>query len=297
MRKIIAIGKCGLDILMDGSQPSASCPGGRILNAAARLGQCGYEVAMVGECGADNVGDIVVSYLEDNGVNTRSIDRYTDGVTPTTLIFHQKDRENRAVSYERYPEESFDVVWPRIDADDIIIFGAYFSIDPRVRTRLLEIINYASERKAIIVYAPGFWPSQVPRITKVMPAILENLELADIVITRTQDLQAIYSTADPTTAYRDHVSFYCRTMLNADISTGRIELFNGSETASGEGLSDGDRLAWDTGIISGVAAALVEQHLLRNSLDNLTDSERKAIVDNAIAHSSERIKNKKTNTQ
>ncbi len=293
MRKIIAIGKCGLDILMLDNQPSASFPGGRILNAAALLGSRGYNVTMVGECGADSVGDIVVSHLESLGVATRSIDRYTDGVTPTTVIFRHSDgRPTSTVDYERYPAESFDVVWPRIDADDIIIFGTFVALDERVRTRLLEIINYAAERNAIIVYAPGFSPTQVPRITRVMPAILENLELADIVITRTSDLQAIFNTSDAASAYRNHVSFYCHTMLNADSSTGRIELFNASATDSVEAPTPTDPLAWNAGIIAGVAETLIEQQLLRNSLDNLDQSQRKAIIATATTRASERLNNK-----
>ena len=278
MRKIIAIGKCGLDITMDGSTPVASFPGGRILNAAASLGRLGYDVSMAGECARDAVGDIVVTFLEECNVNTRSIDRYTEGVTPATLRFLSS---NDAVAYERYPAEGFDVVWPRIDADDIVIFGSYFALNPRVRTRLLEIINYAVERKAIIVYVPGFSTSEVPRITKVMPSILENFELADIVISRTDDLRAIYNTSDATEAFSRHIDFYCRTMLNIDIHDNRMTLFNGSEVESLDISPTANALGLNAGAIAGVVEAIIERQLLRSSLESPDPASRHALLTNA----------------
>ena len=263
---------------MDSSSPVASHPGGRILNAAASLGSLGYEVSMVGECARDAVGDIVVDFLESCNVNTRSIDRYTEGVTPTTLRFKQADTP---IAYYRYPTESFDVVWPRIDADDIVIFGSYFALDSRVRSRLLEIINYAVERKAIIVYLPGISTTEVPRITKVMPAILENFELADIVISRTDDLHAIYNTTDATEAFNRHINFYCRTMLNIDMQGSKLTLFNGTDAESLDFAPIANPLGWNAGAIAGTVETIIDRQLFRTSLEQLDLPSRQALLANA----------------
>lgn len=284
MRKIIAIGKCGLDVIMNEGVPVASFPGGRILNAAASLGSLGYEVSMVGECARDAVGDIVVGFLEDCNVNTRSIDRYTEGVTPATLRFSPS---GDTVAYSRYPTDGFDVVWPRIDADDIVIFGSFFALDERVRSRLLEIINYAVERKAIIIYVPGFTAIEVPRITKVMPAILENFEFADIVISRTDDLRAIYNTDNPSDAFGRHINFYCRTMLNIDLPGGVMTLFNGSEAESLDIATTVNPLGWNAGAIAGAVEAIFERQLLRSSFDCLDLSSRRTLLSNSRSRAEE----------
>ena len=287
MRKIIALGKCGLDILMEGNTPVASFPGGRILNAAASLGRLGMDVTMVGECARDSVGDIIVSFLEECGVNTRSIDRYTEGVTPVSLIFGSEGRHTSTVAYDRYPAEGFDVVWPRIDADDIVIFGSYFALDSRIRPRLLEILNYAAERKAIIIYVPGFSQSEVPRITKVMPAILENFELADLVVTRSRDLKNIYNTEDSAVAYNQHISFYCRTMLNLDFDGRKMILYNGAETDEIDVAPSTNSLGWNAGAIAGVAEAIINRQLLRTSLERLDRPSRCEILSNAKSRAAE----------
>ena len=55
------------------------------------------------------------------------------------------------------------------------MFGGYYAIDRRMRRRMLPLLQHAAERKALLVYLPGYLPQQEPRITRVMPSILENM--------------------------------------------------------------------------------------------------------------------------
>lgn len=63
-----------------------------------------------------------------------------------------------------------------------------------MRARMVPLLDSAAERGAVMIYLPGFMPSQTPRITRVMPAILDNLERAHIVITDTEALTTISTT-------------------------------------------------------------------------------------------------------
>lgn len=121
MRKIIIMGECALDLIYRNGVPEKSFPGGRLLNAAAILGRAGHPVTYVGECARDRVGDLIVDFLKESNVVTNSIDRYVDGVTPLNIFFlpDKKYPEGSVVPYRKFPEEKFDVVWPRIDSDDI----------------------------------------------------------------------------------------------------------------------------------------------------------------------------------
>ncbi len=143
MRKIIAIGESVLDTLFENRQHVKAFVGGRIANAAASLGMLGIHVSMVSECCTDIVGDTIINFFNRHQVDVKSIDRFTDGATAFSAIFNDP-QETRIVNYGKYPDDRFDVVWPRIDEDDIVIFGSLYAIDVPQRERLFEMISYAA---------------------------------------------------------------------------------------------------------------------------------------------------------
>jgi fructokinase len=210
MRKIIIIGESTLSISFNGSTPIASAPHGVLLNTAAELARAGLPVSFVSEIANDPVGEIIRSYLDNAGVDTHSVDTFTGGSTQVKLNFS----DGRSSRYGSYHDSAFTVVWPRIDPDDILIFGEYYSLDPRDRARLFEIVRYAAERRATIIYVPDFDAARVRNITHVMPAIIENFEIADITVTTPADTLGIYNCADTARAFADHIAFYTHTLLN-----------------------------------------------------------------------------------
>lgn len=210
MRKIIIIGESALRITFHGNTPVASDPCGVLLNTAALLGRRGRPVSFVSELAADQVGDIILGFLTDAGVDTHSVDRFTGGSTQLQLSFDN----GRTSRYGDYRDAAFTVVWPRIDPDDILLFGGNYAVDPRSRARLFEMVRYARERRATVIYVPDFDPARVRNITHLMPAILESFEAADIAVTTSTDLSAIFGLSDPAKAFRDHIAFYTDTLLN-----------------------------------------------------------------------------------
>lgn len=155
MRKIIAIGESVLDTLYRNGQPIKAMVGGRIANATASLGMTGVPVTFCSECCTDSVGDIIVDFFNRHQVATTSIDRYTDGSTQLSAIFLGEDGNDKIVNYGVYPDaDRFDVVWPRIDEGDIVLFGSLYSIAQPQRERVYELLSYAAERKAVMVYLP-----------------------------------------------------------------------------------------------------------------------------------------------
>ncbi|MDE6486007.1 MAG: hypothetical protein K2L76_00710 [Muribaculaceae bacterium] len=259
-KKIICIGECGLDIVFgaDG-MPLGAMPGGRLANAAALLARGGLPVVVAGEAAADAVGDTVVAFLADAGADTHCVDRFTEGRTPVTIFMPAADGHMTATRYEAYAEECFDIVWPRIDEGDIVLFGGYYAIDRRMRARMLPLLQHAEERKAVLVYLPGFMPQQEPRITRVMPAILENLELAHMACTRSADLQMIFGGKDAEACYKNHIGFYCSTLLNVDAAARTLTLYSRGGTDTLElPLSQCTSLIWNAGAAAGAVKALHE---------------------------------------
>lgn len=301
MRRIILIGECALDIVFPPTQnnfPLATLsnlnavPGGRMLNAAALLGTLHENVSYVSEAGRDRIGDMIVSYLAANNVNVASIDRYADGDTPSNLFFPVDETHptKSIMIYRRYPAESFDVRWPDVSEDDIVVFGSYFAIDHRVRPHLKELIQYMVDRKALVINVPGFLKQQEPRITRVMPEILENLEISDMVVTRTGDLEQIFGSRNPEECYRKHIKFYCRSFINIDPDRQEMTFFHDDEAVSTPISRPPISLMWNSGALAGIVSSLIDLGVTRSSLrslagPNLSDiiTEANSMADHAVA--------------
>lgn len=246
MKRIIVIDGCSANIIYPaviGEIPvqSRTIVGGRLMRAAMLLGSTGHCVEMMGEAGRDPLGDLLVGFLQQSGVSTSCIDRYSDGAsTPTTLVFPSEipEAQPRSVVYRVEMAERWDARWPRIDAGDIVLFGGYFALQPRVRPLLLDFIEYARQRKALIVNMPGFNPAMAPAVTRVMPALLENLEISDAVVTATPDILHIFGSDDAPKCFADKIGFYTSLMLNLEPVSGEISLMRGSDVITLQGRPD-----------------------------------------------------------
>lgn len=292
MRKIIIIGECTLDLLF----PAADCaadtmtvtavPGGRLLNAAALLGDAGCDVTFVGDAATDPIGDFLVDFLGRHSVDTKSIDRFTDGITATNMLFPSSD----TLCVRDYPSQRFDVVWPRIEADDIVVFGTFFAVDSRVRSQLLDLLSYAAERKAIIAYLPGLLPRQTVRITSVMPAIYENLELTQLIISRSADLAPIFGRNSSEEIFKSTFEFYCPLMFDIDADKSRLTFFHSkaSEERSIAGIDSS--LHGGAAAVAGVIKALIDLGITRQILQSLTPDTAAAFASEASAATSAFLK-------
>ncbi len=287
MKKIICIGECSLNIVLDPSgKPLGSIPGGRILNAAAIMGRNASNVIMASEAAQDSVGEILVTDLKNAGVDVTSVDRFTEGHTPINVFVSDGQGLVKTMTrYEDYPDEAFDIIWPRIDEGDVILFGGYYAIDRRMRERMSKLLNYAVERKAILIYLPGFLPQQETRITHVMPAILENLEIANIVVTRDVDLKLIFGIDSPDAAYHRHIDFYCRSLICVDAANAAISYYSGKEVTTVEiPPRICSTLIWNSGAAAGITEAVAANGYTASDLEAPGDDIRRAIL-GAAAHS------------
>lgn len=288
MKKIICIGECSLNVILDhDGRPLGTMAGGRIANAASILARDRFNVLMASEASADPVGDIVVNYLSESGVDVKSVDRFTEGRTAINVFVSAGENADNAMPtitrYESYPEEAFDIIWPRIDPGDIVLYGGFYALDRRMRERMSKLLEHAVEREAVMVYLPGFLPQQEPRITRVMPQILENLEMAHVVVTRNKDLNLIFGIKHPDECYHDHIDFYCRSLINIDNECATITYYSGKEMTS-TAISPGTNstLLWNAGAVAGIVGAIAERELKPEALDAPGEDIRKAVLRAAV---------------
>ncbi len=282
MKHIICIGECTLDIVFENSQPIGSMPGGRIINAAAAAARTGLPVLMASEVSDDPVGAMIIDFLKNAGVDISSLDRFVQGSSPLMLFSDSSDGEYNITRYENYGDGGFDIVWPRVSDQTIVVFGGFYVLDPRMRQRLVPFLQNCAERHATMIYVPGFPPQMVSRITKVMPAILDNLELADMVITRSADLRHIFDTDDAANCYRNHIDYYCHSLLNVDTASGHLQFFSGNDISAIDVPTPiCGSLLWNAGAIAGTARAIYDNGFSAKDLDNTTTELRNSILNEA----------------
>lgn len=203
--------------------------------------------------------------LTEAGVNTAGIDRFTDGTTPVIIRMG-----TRPIRYENYGDECFDIVWPNITRGDIVVFGEFYALDGRMRARMVPLLDSAAERGAVMIYLPGFMPSQTPRITRVMPAILDNLERAHIVITDTEALTTIFDNPDGQACYEQHIRYSAPVMVHVDGATATI--FGPGIHASADNTAD------ISAITAHVAQTIAARHIAADSIIGMSREDALSLV-------------------
>ena len=213
MRKVIGIGETILDIIFRGDQPSAAVPGGSVFNGIVSLGRMGVNVCFISETGNDHVGNIILQFMRDNHIPTDHVNVFPDGKSPVSLAFLNEHSDAEYIFYKDYPKQRLDVLFPSINEDDIIVIGSYYALNPVLRDKILELLDIAKEKRAIVYYDPNFRSSHKNEAMKLAPTIIENLEYADIVRGSLEDFYYMYGIKDVEKIYKDKIKFYCPLFL------------------------------------------------------------------------------------
>ncbi|MBO4431320.1 MAG: carbohydrate kinase [Bacteroidaceae bacterium] len=288
MRKVIGIGETILDIIFKNEQPTAAVPGGSTFNGLISLGRMGLPVTMITETGNDRVGQTIKQFMEENGVNSDHVCMYQDGRTAISLAYLNERNDADYTFYKDYPNARLDVIWPEVNKDDIIMMGSYFVLNPILRDKVKEFLDYATKQEALIYYDINFRSSHVSEAIKLRSSILENFEYASIVRGSTEDFQNMFQLSDPEKVYQQEVSYHCKQMLCTD-AEGDICLFSPSvtkkyqvnkiETVSTIGAGDN----FNAGIIFG----LLKEGVSRDGIASITEEQWNRIIAHGMAFAAE----------
>ena len=281
MRKVIGIGETVLDIIFKDGQPIGAYPGGSTFNSIISLGRCGVSTQFISEAGADRVGDQIISFLRENGVDSSGVSRFPDSKSPLSLAFLNEQNDADYIFYKDHPHDRLDFSLPDIQADDIVVFGSYYALNPVIRPQVVSLLDRARQRGAIIYYDVNFRPSHRDEVVKLTPNLLENLEYADIVRGSADDFNVLFHTTDPDRIYNAQIAFYCKkfiftrgaqpVVLRADSSLQREYPVKPIETVSTIGAGDN----FNAGIIFG----LLHEGITRRDIDHgLTTSQWDAVI-------------------
>jgi len=205
---IYALGETILDIIFRDEQPMAARPGGSSFNTSVSLGRLKTPVTMISEMGKDRVGDIILGFMRDNGVNTDYISRYETGHSAIALAFLNRDSDAEYQFYKDYPFQRLDMDIPEFCRDDLLMYGSYYSLNPGIRSRVIKILECAREREVCMVYDPNFRDSHSDERNQLLEFIRENMLLSDLVRASDEDMYNIYGARDAEEAWKA-VQRYC----------------------------------------------------------------------------------------
>lgn len=213
MRRIIGLGETVFDILFKNNQPISAKPGGSVYNAMISLGRLNQNPIFISEISEDKIGGMIKDFLVENDVQTNCIYAYDRGKTPLALAFLDEKQNADYLFYKDYPNDRLDYITPRIDKDDIVLIGSYFALNPVLHEKVVEFLDYARDRKAIIYYDVNFRKSHVNEVRFLIPSILDNFEYASIVKGSDEDFINIYDEHDAAQIYKEHVRFYSKNFI------------------------------------------------------------------------------------
>lgn len=219
-RKITGIGETILDVVFKNNKPIAANPGGSTFNAIISLGRTvgrdfpDVEVCMISETGNDHVGGIISSFMEDSGVAAGLLARNPGIQTPVSLAFLDEDNDAHYQFYrERSTPDSGKIDGIGFAQNDLVLFGSYFAVDPRVREYTVSILHRADAAGAILLYDVNFRKSHVGELDRIIGNILENCALSSIVRGSIDDFSLLFGVQDPERIYREHISALCPILI------------------------------------------------------------------------------------
>ena len=288
MRHVIGIGETALDIIFKEDQPVGAVPGGSVLNSIISLGRSGISCSFISETGNDRVGQRILAFLRENGVDASCVYVYPDSKSPISLAFLNDHNDAEYLFYKDHPHDRLEFTYPDIQPDDIVMFGSYFAVNPVIRPQVMAFLEYARQRGALLYYDVNFRASHRSEVMKLTPNILENLEMADIVRGSVEDFEVMFRMTDPDQVYRSQIAFYTKKfictrgaqplVLRAENNFKKEYQVESTETVSTVGAGDN----FNAGLVYG----LIANHITRQQIEQgLSEAQWDSIVSSALRFS------------
>ena len=295
MSRIFGIGETILDIVFENDMPVSALPGGSTFNAMISLGRSlngsGVPVTMITEVGDDHTGDIISSFMEDNGVRTSAVTRNKGTKSHISLAFLD---EKRNAQYEFYKDHASAFLKEDLidgidfEKGDLVLFGSFFAVNPQIRKTVKSLLDKAASAGAILYYDVNFRKNHIADLPYVMQNIEENIALSDFVRGSDEDFKYLYGLDSPESVYERHIKTLCRNFI-CTCGSRPVKVFSGScryefeapqvEVVSTIGAGDN----FNAGFLYG----LVSKNLSRGNCHSLDAEGWKSLIGSAESFASE----------
>ena len=231
MNRILGIGETVYDIIFRDGQPERAVPGGSAFNAIitlgrmikndARMGET-TRVSFISEAGDDQIGKLTLDFMTQNGVSTDFVTvnhgakshislAFLDAENNAQYLFY-KDHEHARLKDSSLPFSLLDTM----SAQDYILFGSFFAINPAIRDRTRSFLSAAHRANATLYYDINFRKSHIDDIPFVLENIEENMRLSSVVRGSAEDFGYLYGTEDPHEIYERFIRKHCPIFICTD---------------------------------------------------------------------------------
>lgn len=289
MRKIIGIGETVYDIIFRGGKPVDAVPGGSVFNGMITLGRVGMDCTFIGEVGADIVGQTILDFMKENHVRTDWVTRYEGHKTAVSLAYLNESSDAQYSFYKDYPNNRFPGnTFPEINPDDIVLFGAYFVLNPVLRPHVRKFLDYAKSKGAILYYDLNFRKNHQHEVELLRETFTDNFRYADIIRGSHEDFEIIFGNCDFEEIYRNHISEHCPRFIctygkngvrMAD--HGQMFSFPSKEITPVSTIGAGDNFN------AGIAYGLIREDVRHSNIDAISPEKLEKLAGYGIAFGTE----------
>ena len=126
-RKVIGMGETIMDIIFRNGQPQAAVYGGSSFNSLISVGRAGIPCVFVGETGADTVGQQTLDFMRANHVDTSFCPMRQEVKSAISLAYLNDHGDASYIFYKQTPLAPSQWTLPKVNADDISLFGSYYA--------------------------------------------------------------------------------------------------------------------------------------------------------------------------
>ena len=282
MRTAIGIGESVLDVIFQSDRPQQAVPGGSVFNCIVSLARCGLATRFITELGNDRVGRLIGDFIKTNGINTDSIYFFDEGQTPVSMAFLDEQKNAEYVFYKDFPMKRLNITYPNIAADDVVVFGSYFAVNPILRDEMVAFLNHAHSGEALLYYDINFRKAHAGERLQLLPLFIENFELADVIRCSDEDLSVLFPQQNIDAIYDQYFRPQRKPLIitqgarNILVKTPNWEMSYPVEPitpVSTIGAGDNFNAGWILG--------LMRENISRSQINELTENQWNLLIDSA----------------
>jgi fructokinase len=261
MSNVICFGEVLWDLL-----PSGNIPGGAPMNVAVHLNNFGTNVQMISRVGNDNLGDRLLHFLNERGIDTSFIQK--DDKTPTSVV-KVFIGENKDVTYEIVNHVAWDYIEyyssleNAVKNADVLTYGSLAARNETTRNTLLKLLPHAQLTAFDVNLRPPFYSKET------LEALLEHTDILKVNHEELEEIGGWYTNQndEATLAQTLKERFDLKMICLTRGKNGAI-LFtnNGSIEASGYTVEVKDTVGSGDSFLAGFLTKLLEKVPLQEAL-------------------------------
>ena len=201
MIDVIALGELLIDFATqstdsDGYPTMAAHPGGAPANFLAALTKFGAKTALMGKVGTDTFGKLLLSTLQNAGIDTRGMIETNDVFT--TLAFVTFDEHgDREFAFARKPGADTCIRFEEldlslIDESKVFHFGTLSLTDEPARTATYRAVAYAREHGKLITFDPNLRKPLWKDLDTCKEQMLWGIDQADVMKISDEEVEFLF---------------------------------------------------------------------------------------------------------